>query len=61
MPDICNVFLTMGNYDMICTACTQNESKIYEMIQRLRKLKGVLWVDFASIVERKKVMSAVLE
>jgi len=60
MEDICNVFTTMGNYDLILTACTRNDSSLYEMINRIRKLEGILWVDFASIVTRKKVMSMIL-
>ena len=59
-PNICNVYETMGNYDIILTACSVNETNIYEMIKQLRAMKGVLWVDFASIVARKKVMKKIL-
>lgn len=59
-PNICNVYETMGNYDLILTACSVNEANIYEMIKQLRAMKGVLWVDFASIVARKKVMKKIL-
>ncbi len=59
-PNICNVFETMGNYDLILTACSENEANIYEMIKHLRALPGVLWVDFASIVDRKKVMKKII-
>jgi len=58
--DICNIYETMGNYDAILTVCSHNESKIYEMIKYLRALDGVLWVDFASIVNRKKVLKMIL-
>ena len=61
MEDICNVFLTMGNYDLILTACTISESELYNIIKRIRVLEGVLWVDFASIVSRRKVLSAIIE
>ena len=61
MDDVCNVFLTMGNYDMILTACTNDENELYRMIQRIRGTEGVLWVDSASIVTRKKVLSTVIE
>jgi Lrp/AsnC family leucine-responsive transcriptional regulator len=61
MEDICNVFVTMGNYDLILTACTLNESELYNIIKRIRTIPGVAWIDFASIVTRKKVMSAVIE
>ena len=58
--DICNIYETMGNYDAILTVCSHNENKIYEMIKYLRSLEGVLWVDFASIVNRKKVLKKIL-
>jgi Lrp/AsnC family leucine-responsive transcriptional regulator len=58
--DICNIYETMGNYDAILTVCSYNDSTIYDMIKHLRALEGVLYVDFASIVNRKKVMKTVL-
>ena len=60
MDDICNVFITMGNYDLILTACTINESELYNIINRIRALEGILWVDFASIVARRKVLSTLI-
>ncbi len=60
MDDICNVFLTMGNYDIILTACATNEVALYKRINEIRSTEGVLWVDFASIVSRRKVLSKVL-
>ena len=60
MDDVCNLFLTMGNYDIILTACTTDQSELYRMINDLRTLEGVLWVDFASIVSRRKVLSKIL-
>ena len=61
MEDICNVFVTMGNYDLILTACTLNDNELYNIIKRIRTLQGVAWVDFASIVTRKKVLSTKIE
>ncbi|MCK5669990.1 AsnC family transcriptional regulator [Candidatus Bathyarchaeota archaeon] len=61
MDDVCNVFLTMGNYDMILTACTTDENELYRMIKRIRGEEGVLWVDSASIVTRKKVLSKIIQ
>jgi DNA-binding Lrp family transcriptional regulator len=61
MDDVCNVFLTMGNYDLILTACTTDENELFRMLKQIRGTPGVLWVDFASIVTRKKVLSAVIE
>ena len=61
MDDVCDVFLTMGNYDMSLTACTTDENELYRIIKRTRAEEGVLWVDSASIVTRKKVLSTVIE
>ncbi len=61
MDDICNVFLTMGNYDLILTACTRDENELYRMVNQIRATDGVLWVESASIVKRKKVLSKVIE
>ena len=58
--DICNIYETMGNYDAILTVCSENESTIYDMIKHLRALDGVLYVDHASIVNRKKVLKMIL-
>lgn len=60
MEDVCNVFLTMGNYDVILTACATSEADLYKIINQIRGTEGVLWVDFASIVSRRKVLSKVL-
>jgi DNA-binding Lrp family transcriptional regulator len=61
MNDICNVFVTMGNYDLILTACTSSDNELYNIIKRIRTLSGIAWVDFASIVTRKKVLNAIIE
>ncbi len=61
MEDICNVFVTMGNYDLILTACTLNDNELYNIIKRIRTIQGVAWVDFASIVTRKKILSTLIE
>lgn len=58
--DICNIYETMGNYDAILTVCSPNEGSIFELIKYLRGLDGVLYVDFASIVNRKKVLKMIL-
>ena len=60
MEDTCNVYLTMGNYDIILTACAADEAGLYNIINKMRSAEGVLRVDFASIVSRRKVLSKVL-
>ena len=48
--DICNIFETMGNYDILLTYCNRDESQIYEFIKKVRSMDGVMFVDFTSIV-----------
>ena len=48
--DICNIFETMGNYDILLTYCNRDESQIYEFIKKIRAMDGVMLVDFTSIV-----------
>ena len=58
--DICNIYETMGNYDILLTCCNKNESQIYELIKKIRSMDGVMFVDFASIVSRRKVLKKIL-
>ena len=54
--DICNIYETMGNYDILLTCCSKNEARIYELIKQIRSMEGVLFVDFSSVVSRRKVL-----
>ena len=54
--DICNVYETMGNYDILLTCCSKNEARIYELIKQIRSMEGVLFVDFSSVVSRRKIL-----
>ena len=58
--DICNIFETMRNYDILLTCCNKNEAQIYELIKEIRSMEGVLFVDFASIVSMRKVLKKIL-
>ena len=58
--DICNIYETMGNYDILLTCCNKDEKSIYELIKKIRTMEGVSHVDFASIVSRRKVLKKIL-
>ena len=58
---ICNIYETMGNYDLMLTCCGDSEEKIYDIIKEVRAIEGVLFVDFTSIVARRKVLKKILE
>jgi len=57
LDDICNVFVTMGSYDLVATVCARSEPELYKLIKQIRKAEGVLRVDNISIIERRKVLS----
>ena len=59
--NICNIYETMGNYDVMLTCCGDSEETIYDIMKEVRSMKGVLYVDFTSIVARRKVLKKVLE
>ena len=61
MKDICNVFLTMGHYDLICTACTYSEEHLHKIIEEIKSLKHVLWIDSCMVINKRKVMNVILE
>lgn len=54
--DVCNVFETLGNYDILITCCNNNESKVYDCVKDIKSMEGVTSVDFASIVSRRKIL-----
>ena len=58
--DFCNIYETMGNYDILLTCCNKDENAIYELIKKIRTMEGVMFVDFASIVSRRKVLKKIL-
>ena len=57
LDDVCNVFVTMGHYDLVATICTTSESALYKLLREIRKTEGVFRVDNVSIVDRRKVLS----
>jgi len=59
--NICNIYETMGNYDVMLTCCGDSEETIYDILKEVRSMEGVLYVDFTSIVARRKVLKKVLE
>ena len=61
LENICNIYETMGNYDVMLTCCGDSEETIYDIMKEVRSMKGVLYVDFTSIVARRKVLKKVLE
>ena len=57
---ICNLYTTVGNYDIISTATCPQLSGLSEFIDGLRKIEGIAWIDSVLISSREKIMKKVL-
>ena len=57
---ICNLYTTVGNYDIISTATCPELDGLSEFIDELRKIEGVAWIDSVLITSREKVLKKVL-
>ncbi len=57
---ICNLYTTVGNYDIISTATCPQLDGLSEFIDGLRKIEGVAWIDSVLITSREKVLKKVL-
>ena len=57
---ICNLYQTVGNYDIISTAtCTKLEG-LSDFIEELRTIEGIAWIDSVLITSREKVLKKIL-
>ena len=57
---ICNLYKTVGNYDIISTATCPRMEGLSEFIDGLRKIDGIAWIDSVLITSREKVLKKVL-
>ena len=57
---ICNLYSTVGNYDIISTATCPQLDGLSEFIDGLRKIDGIAWIDSVLITSREKVLKKVL-
>ncbi len=57
---ICNLYSTVGNYDIISTATCPQLNGLSEFIDGLRKIDGIAWIDSVLITSREKVLKKVL-
>lgn len=58
---ICNLYTTVGNYDIISTATCPHPEGLSEFIDRLRKIDGIAWIDSVMITSREKVLKKILK
>jgi DNA-binding Lrp family transcriptional regulator len=58
---ICNLYTTVGNYDIISTATCPRLDGLSDFVNLLRKIKGIAWIDSVLITSREKVLKKVLQ
>jgi Lrp/AsnC family leucine-responsive transcriptional regulator len=57
---ICNLYTTVGNYDIISTATCPKLNDLSEFIDGIRKINGIAWIDSVLITSRVKVLKKIL-
>ena len=57
MPEVCNLFHTLGNYDLVIIASVKDNYQLHGIIEKIRTLEGIAWIDTASIISRRKVLN----
>lgn len=57
---ICNLYATVGNYDIISTATCPKLEGLSEFIDQLRKIDGIACIDSVLITSREKVLKKIL-
>jgi len=57
---ICNLYSTVGNYDIISTATCPQLDGLSEFIDGLRNIEGIAWIDSVLITSREKVLKKLL-
>ena len=57
---ICNLYSTVGNYDIILTATCSTVESLSSFIDSLRKIEGIAWIDSVLISSREKILKKIL-
>lgn len=57
---ICNLYSTVGNYDIIFTATCSTVESLSSFIDSLRKIEGIAWIDSVLISSREKILKKIL-
>ena len=57
---ICNLYTTVGNYDIISTATCSELDGLSDFIKNLRSINGIAWIDSVLITSRQKVLKKIL-
>ena len=58
---ICNLYSTVGNYDIISTATCSTVESLSKFIDSLRKIEGIAWIDSVLISSREKILKKILK
>ena len=57
---ICNLYSTVGNYDIISTATCSELDGLSDFIEKLRSIDGIAWIDSVLITQRQKILKKIL-
>ena len=57
---ICNLYSTVGNYDIIFTATCSTVESLSSFIDSLRKIEGIAWIDSVLISSREKILKKIM-
>jgi Lrp/AsnC family leucine-responsive transcriptional regulator len=57
---ICNLYSTVGNYDIISTATCPELDGLSDFIKSIRSIDGIAWIDSVLITSRQKVLKKIL-
>lgn len=57
---ICNLYSTVGNYDIISTATCSELDSLSDFIETIRSIEGIAWIDSVLITQRQKVLKKIL-
>lgn len=51
IPEVTNLYSTTGEFHLTCKVITQNNTKLYDIIQRISKIKGIESINYQTITK----------
>lgn len=57
---VCNLFHTVGNYDIVLTATVSEVNNLSDFIDELRTINGIAMIESVFITSREKVLRKIL-
>jgi DNA-binding Lrp family transcriptional regulator len=57
---VCNLFHTVGNYDIVMTATVSEVNNLSDFISELRTIEGIAMIESVFITSREKVLKKII-